>query len=552
MGNSSTKKELVQSTLYDERLQKSNEKLKKLQKLQKLFFNEQNKKQKDQYRKEIDNIEWEFIEETLKEEGKEDAIENLQKYKMNKSKPFFLWKLYFADVFQRENPGFDVVIGNPPYIKEYTNKKAFDGLRNSKYYQGKMDIWYFFGCIGIDVLRKNGLECFIAPNNWVSNSGSSIFRNKIINDTQMALFIDFGNYKVFKAGIQTMVYLIKKIDGNMEYHLKYSRLLNDKINLNQLSQFLYSDKEMDYFEKYDYKFNGKKALNGYIKFFRNEVAIILNKIENQRDITYLTKDEAATGIDVHQDFLNKKNAKTLGREDKIGSGIFLINEDEKYELKFTKNELKLIKPYYTTKELSKYYGNQNNNIWIIYTRFNIKDNINDYPNIKSHLDFYKKIITSDNKPYGLHRARDENFFKGEKIISLRKCSEPTFTYTDYPCYVSLTFYIIKTKRFDLKFLTGLLNSRLIAFWLYYKGKMQGNNFQVDLEPLCNIPLKNEINEETKKVSLLVKKILELKQNDSTDKEINIIVDEINQIIYNIYGLNKEEIDTIQSLKLEGV
>ncbi len=115
-----------------------------------------------------------------------------------------------------------------------------------------------------------------------------------------------------------MVYLIKKTSSNPEYQLKYSHLLVDKINLNQLSQFLYSDKEMDYFEKYDYKFNRKKVSNGYIRFFRNEIANVLNKIENQDEITYLTKIEATTGIDVHQDFLNKKNAKQLGREDKIG------------------------------------------------------------------------------------------------------------------------------------------------------------------------------------------------------------------------------------------
>ncbi len=159
-------------------------------------------------------------------------------------------------------------------------------------------------------------------------------------------------------------------------------------------------------------------------------------------------------------------------------------------------------------------------------RFDIKDKINNYPNIKRHLDFYKKIITSDNKPYGLHRARDETFFIGEKIISLRKCPEPTFTYTNYPCYVSQSFYVIKTERFDLKYLTGLLNSKLIAFWLFYKGKMQGNNFQVDLEPLCNIPLKFKSNEETEKVSLLVKETLKLKHNDNNIKKININIDEI--------------------------
>jgi hypothetical protein len=42
---------------------------------------------------------------------------------------------------------FDVVIGNPPYIKEYTNKSVFDGLRDNDYYQGKMDLWSMFTCI---------------------------------------------------------------------------------------------------------------------------------------------------------------------------------------------------------------------------------------------------------------------------------------------------------------------------------------------------------------------------------------------------------------------
>jgi len=50
-----------------------------------------------------------------------------------------------------------VVIGNPPYIKEYTNKEIFDYVKLSnlaKYYQGKMDFWYLFACKGLDLLKK--------------------------------------------------------------------------------------------------------------------------------------------------------------------------------------------------------------------------------------------------------------------------------------------------------------------------------------------------------------------------------------------------------------
>ena len=87
-----------------------------------------------------------------------------------------------------------------------------------------------------------------------------------------------------------------------------------------------------------------------------------------------------------------------------------------------------------------------------------KATIKQFPKIKEHLDQFKKVITSDNAPYGLHRARNEDFFKGEKIISIRKCLKPTFTYTDFDCYVTAAFYIIKSNRINMKFLVALLNS----------------------------------------------------------------------------------------------
>jgi len=61
-------------------------------------------------------------------------------------------------------------------------------------------------------------------------------------------------------------------------------------------------------------------------------------------------------------------------------------------------------------------------------------------------------------------------------------------FVDFDCYVSATFNVIKPHRIDLRFLCGLLNSKLIAFWLYYRGKLQGDNFQVDREPIEGIPL----------------------------------------------------------------
>src|SRR3989338_7739443 len=145
------------------RIKESQKKLSELKELQRKFFNEQNRKLKRQYRDEIDRLEWELVEETLKEEGNASAIEKLKEYKKNKSKPFFLWKLYFAEVFQRENPGFDVVIANPPYVQLQKEGGELANLyKNGGYhtFTNTGDIYMLFYEKGFQVLRSKGVLAF--------------------------------------------------------------------------------------------------------------------------------------------------------------------------------------------------------------------------------------------------------------------------------------------------------------------------------------------------------------------------------------------------------
>src|SRR3989344_7364575 len=534
----------------ENRIKESQKKLSELKRLQKEYFNEQNRNTKKKLREDISKIEWELIEETLKEQNNEVAMQKLKQYKKNKEKPFFLWKLHFAEVFQRDNPGFDIVIANPPYVKEYVNRSAFDGLRNSPYYQGKMDLWYLFACEGIDLLRKEGVECFIAPNNWVSNAGASIFRNKVIRDTQIIHFIDFGNFKVFTAGIQTMVYLLKKSKVKGKYNLFYSKLLNDSINSEELYNFLYSKIENSYFLKYFVEFDRDKFNNEYVTFLGKKLTEFLNKIKNHGNF-YLNNKEVAQGIVAPQENLNKSNAEKLNNQFPVGKGIFVLNNNEKGNLSLNKEELNLIKPYYTTNEVSRYRFLPQNKYWIIYTRSDIKNEIQKYPNIKKYLDNFGKIITSDNKPYGLHRAREERFFKGTKIISLRKCFKPSFSLVSGDSYVSQTFFLIKTDRIELKYLLGLLNSRLISFWLYYKGKLQGNLYQIDYIPIIKIPIKAGDKNVESNIIKLVDQILSITkdedylENIGKQTKVKRLEKEIDQIVYKLYELIPEEIKLIE-------
>ncbi len=485
----------------------------------------------------------------------------------------FDWNLEFPEIIK--NGGFDAIIGNPPYIKEATNRNAFDGLHNDKCYQGKMDLWYFFGALALDIVKNEiGLIGYIAPNNWITNDGASKLRDIVLNKGKLVEFIDFGDFKVFdSAGIQTMIYIMKKAQNNEAYNLKYSKVLDKKISHEEAKLFLEKNQD-NRFEYFRTEIIKDRYLGKTINFINSELSILINKIGSSKNFT-LESEEIASGIDLLQDFVNKKHKDVIENVE-VGDGIFNLSQREYEELNLSMKEKEIVKPFYTTKELLRFYGNNEHKFWVIYTNseFKDEDKIEPFPNIKNHLNKFIPVLTSVNKPYGLHRARDEKYFKGEKIFSLRKCSgKPTFTYTNFDAYVNRTFLIIKTVRINQKYLTALLNSSVIAFWLKLKGKMQGNNYQIDKNPLLELPLilPNEIKQE--EISNMVMVIIEnnqkitdynqllhsSKKKNEFDREIQLVKElnklkveinnveaTINQMVYELYGLTEDEIAIVEN------
>jgi len=276
----------------------------------------------------------------------------------------------------------------------------------------------------------------------------------------------------------------------------------------------------------------------------------------------LSPGEVATGIDVHQDFVSSKHLQKLkGNTIKKGDGIFILSDKEKNSIHLSSTEMAIVKPYYTTTQLYRYYGNPKNELWVIYTDSKVVKHITDFPHIKAHLDKFASVITSDNRPYGLHRSRNEKFFLGEKIISLRKTDRPHFTYTDFPCYVSQTFFVLKPTGINLKYLTAILNSSLCHFWLDKKGKKQGEALQVDKEPLLKIPIYtiNTSNPSEKKqhddLASLVSRMLDLhkrlnevktpQEKSVLERQIEATDDEINRLVYKLYGLTEDEVRIVE-------
>jgi len=308
--------------------------------------------------------------------------------------------------------------------------------------------------------------------------------------------------------------------------------------------------------KYNVNFNRSDFKDGFISFLEPEILNVLNKVKSQ-DVIYLKNDEVANGIHPHHSIVSSKMLSALIGQFKVGDGIFLLTEEEKNRLNLNENEKELLKPVYTSKELGRYYGDRKNFYWIIYTcsKFKNKKAIEPYLNIKKHLDKFQEVITSDNKPYGLHRSREEKFFTGEKIMSLRKCERPIFTYTNYDCYVLAEYYVIKTNVVDLKYLVALLNSKLVEFWLFYKGKRQGNIYQIDKEPLINIPIKKATVQEQKLFINLVNEIFIITKSedyedypeDSLKKtKIEKYENQIDQMVYKLYDLTDEEIEIVEN------
>lgn len=108
-----------------------------------------------------------------------------------------------------------------------------------------------------------------------------------------------------------------------------------------------------------------------------------------------------------------------------------------------------------------------------------------------------------------------------------------------------TFFVIKPNNINLKYLTGLLNSKLIAYWLLKEGKMQGDNYQIDKEPILNLPLLKPKKDIENYISKLVDKIYSVTSLKSINpSEIEMYETQIDVIVYKMYELNYSDVLTI--------
>ena len=121
----------------------------------------------------------------------------------------------------------------------------------------------------------------------------------------------------------------------------------------------------------------------------------------------LSANEIGQGIVAPQDSLNAKGRKILGGDAEVGDGIFVLRSSEVERLNLSPREMNLLKPYFTSKPLHRYWMEKRTRLSVVYTDSSFRDVnlIEPFPNLKRHFDKYAPVITSHNGPYGLHRAR---------------------------------------------------------------------------------------------------------------------------------------------------
>ena len=486
--------------------------------------------------------------------GYEKAKQNLQKQREKVSeilnnqfyKESFEWRFEYPQLLDGKGDfiGFDIIIANPPYLKEgRISKTFFEPYKSSPYYKGKMDIWYLFACNGLDLLNKDGILCFIATNNWVTSFGASKLRNKVMKETRICNLVDFGAVMMFEsASIQTMIMMFQKDSISDDYSFDYRRLNMFKATEKEAIAALYNYENLLGLETFRPIVRRSSYEGKNFTFSRN--GAVLDAIAQNPSVIYLRADEVAQGIVFPQDFLNAKNQRLLGDGYIAGEGVFVLTNGDLVRLELDSTEMEIMRPYYTTEQISRYYSNKQNDLWVIYTGSDFKspERMRDYPRLKKHIDRFLSILTSDNRPYGLHRAREERFFSRPKVVALRKSVErPAFAYCDFDCYLSQTFNMIQTSRVDMRYLTGLLNSTLAAYWFKSKGKMQGANYQLDKEPLQQFPIAVPSNDTQDIIAKLVDMIILLNTTDSRASELvqnSYISSEIERLIdgciYEIY------------------
>jgi tRNA1(Val) A37 N6-methylase TrmN6 len=473
------------------------------------------KAQKDEWNKKVRKLteEIQTIESQIEEIKSNRIYENA-----------FEWRFEFPEVLNNDGDfvGFDVVIGNPPYIRAESLGNIKEFLKdNFKVFVPAGDIFSYFYEMSSMVLHRNGILCFI-NNTFDKTTAGKKLRQYVSNNFAVEKYVDFTSVVIFQeATTYPVVLLAYKGSNNKEYFDYY------KVNEAQ-----FSDKDSLFrSSNFSKKRQSSLVLSGWN--FRNEFDdIVLTKLKSL-DTIYSQFGKSYRGIITG---LNE---------------AFIISERV--------SDSEILKPIFEGKDIRKWFTTVPDK-WIIVFKckstkeaFGELSEINalekmkvSYPELFSHLlGFQEKAkIRYDKGEYWweLRNCAYYDLFLKSKIIFPNLQKNNKFVFDESGTFLNAPAVFVPT---DEKYLVGLLNSKVIWFFLKSICVIRsGGYIEVKPQYFDQIPIPVISNEGKATLTDLVNKAITFKKSDP-NANISTLESEIDRLVYELYSLTEEEIRIVE-------
>ncbi|EPT2005918.1 class I SAM-dependent DNA methyltransferase [Campylobacter coli] len=467
----------------------------------------------------------------------------------------FEWRFEFPEILDDDGnfKGFDLIIGNPPYIRQEEIKELKPNLaKNYKVYKGTSDIYTYFYELGFNILKSNGVLSFITSNKYTRAGYGEALREFLLKNVSILDYIDLNGIKVFdSATVDTSILSFEKLKSKVS-SFRYLALDNENLKACGYSIDLCKD----------FKELSQKSLSKENFTFSDESTNSL-KAKIERIGTPLKEWQ---GLNIYRGILTGYNEAFIISTEKRNEILENCKDEAEKE-----RTAKLIRKMLRGRDIKR-YSYEWAGLWVIFIPWhfpnvekpktmleNEQDLKEQYPSLYKHLLSHKERLSKRNKEetgiryewYCLQRwgANYYQEFEREKIGWQRITQEPSFILEkEYILLDSMAFMVANSKN-ELKYLLGFLNSNLIFYYfknighLYSdKGFLLSNQY-VEKFPIPKINSKNQ--NLADELINLADEILKAKEQDK-NANTQELENKINSLVYKLYNLNEEEIKIIKN------
>ncbi|HEC2726696.1 TPA: Eco57I restriction-modification methylase domain-containing protein [Campylobacter jejuni] len=454
----------------------------------------------------------------------------------------FEWRFEFPEILDDDGnfKGFDLIIGNPPYIRQEELKELKSHLaKNYKVYKGTSDIYTYFYELGFNVLKDNGVLSYITSNKYTRAGYGEALREFLLKNVKVLEYTDLNGIKVFdSATVDTSILCFEK-SKSKDNKFKYLTLSNEILKTCAYDIGLYKD-----FAEFSQNSLSKESFT----FSDENTSALKAKIERIG-----TPLKEWYGFNIYRGILTGYNEAFIITTEKRNE--ILANCKDEAEKERT---AKLIRKMLRGRDIKR-YSYEWAGLWVINTHNGYKSkngekieaiNIEHYPSLKKHFDeFYPQLEKRADKgltPYNLRNCAYIEEFEKEKIVWAEMTKEACFVYDNSNFFTNQTCYFFT--HCDYKYLLAILNSRLIVYYMQYisshlgQGAFRWIRQYIEKLPIPKINSKNE-----KLADELINLVDEILKAKEQDKNANTqeLENKINSIVYKLYNLTEEEIKIIE-------